>query len=245
MAKLSDIAFHFGDRDESPQALAARKSFGRVAIPVTEIFLSLVDRIVLDGRSKLNLILDTGCSRHQSYEPYPKHMGSISNYYIGGFDLDGFLSSDKQSRGDLVIELIENALIDVCKINSVDPAPYSKAADLARQTAYQFEYEVAGLSRSTKDRKVRLSIHRLIRAGEQESWKARLTRKMDGSFSTCVIVDSIRALTAGYEFRTSKLEDDVFSILDFQGRTVFSLSATGFVTLPFIERRFEVRRGND
>jgi len=238
MAKLTDIAIYFEHGDDSSETIAMRQTFAGTNVPVTEIFILMMERHVLDGRGHLNIFLRRNGSRHRVYEPLPARMGSISEYHIGHFDWKTFLSSDSKERGDIVVNILESSLVDICERCKADPRPYKVAAEKTRATEYRHVREIKSLSRSTRDRKFRFTVRRTLKVGSGERWDIDLIgRKQEIIFSRC-IVSSIMSVSARYAFRDITLENDVFSILDFLKRPVFSVALSGDVALFFDEERY-------
>lgn len=244
MAKLSDIALYLEHDNNLPEMREAQIAFGLASAPVAEIFLSFMDPVITDGRGRLNIFAETSMSRHKHYDPYPKHMGSITNYYLGGFDPQDFLSRNKQGRGNLIVDMIQQSLLSICQLNSIDHSSFVRTAKLTRDTGFKTEYEVKSLSKSTRDRKVRFSAYRKIEIDSHETWRVVIANKNDGSETRHPMTDSIRTLNARYEFRNAKVEGNIFTIMDFLDRPSFSISGNGQVVLPFI-RKHPARVAND
>ena len=237
MAALTDIAIHLSYLDWPGDELRLRRAFVRSAGLAGGIFRSFMPRLVVDGRGKLNIFLGDR-EPVRRYEPQEARIGSLSEYSPGAFDLPAFLEQEPALRFAACLDLIEDALVDICTACDVDPQPYREAAARARATNGELDMEIP-LSRSTRDRRLRFRVMRLLNESI-EGWRVELVERNGRIATTCVIAADLQAMSC-YEFCSSKVVDEAFTLFDFQHRPVFSVSREGEVLLPFVPARYSVK----
>jgi hypothetical protein len=232
MAALSDVSLHLAQSPPSDPRV-----FGRSAEYAQEVFLSLMPRLLVDGRSKLNIFIGKPGRNHGEYEPLEKRFGSFSEYYVSALDWSAFVTLSDGDKHTKILDIIESALVDICAKNGVSSSPFVEVAAQTRLVGLQYEREIRQLSKLTPSRKSRMSVKRTVMLGG-ESWRLDVQDRDKHVLHSISIAENINSVVSRYEFRRAVWNGDRFELLDFQQRPVFSVAESGQLLLPFFPARY-------
>jgi hypothetical protein len=143
-------------------------------------------------------------------------------YYVEDFDFRAYFASSIRKRDEMLLSVLENALLDIASRCKADPEPIRKAVLDTRACGGERRYVISGLSRLTKSRRLKLNVFRHVFQGG-ESWGIDITARKGKLLATRWIAKKTDWFRAGYNYRRSMLKGDNFVVLDWIGRQTYKL----------------------
>jgi hypothetical protein len=145
---------------------------------VRELLLHFLPRgFVLDGSSKFSAIFGP----RPDWEPVAR--GSVEGvtwYYIEDFDIERHMTRPVEEQQEAILSELTGAMVSVARSAGTDPQVILDAAAEVRKHGFSVEIAVRKLDRSTKDRRLRVHVFRILGPTVGEVWEARVCAR-DGS----------------------------------------------------------------
>ena len=138
--------------------------------------------------------------------------GGVSILSVGYFDFARYKASDEVQRDELVVLTMENCLSAVARDFGSDESAIHRAADAIRESQYQYECETR-LSRSTKDRRLRVHVYvRFDRHGLM--WRAEIRSRTGEILGEHSLLKRGSYFDIAADYRSSRIDGDRFSLFD-------------------------------
>lgn len=135
---------------------------------ITQIFMEFLPKIDINGSSKIVVSLGP----RGDEDLFDNVLGS-TNIFVESFDFKKFLSLNRRSQDIELLEELRRALIAIAtKIESNDAIveQINQTAEKVLKTNFQLETPVKKLSKTSKNKKHKINIFKVLNAEVGESW---------------------------------------------------------------------------
>ncbi|MFV1985439.1 MAG: hypothetical protein ACC657_17960 [Thiohalomonadales bacterium] len=165
---------------------------------------------ILDGSSKLSIIFG---ERPKEKKIYNNGLGGVSIYYIDDFDIEQYMKQPVEVQQEVILDVVTRAMVDIAKNSGADIEVIQAASDKVRSSGFSSEIEIKKLSRSTRDRKIRVSVFRCLGPKIGEVWETRIKLRNGCVLSVEKITNSPSCLDRTSHFSKSRWEGNIFQII--------------------------------
>jgi len=139
-------------------------------------------------------------------------VGGVSLLSYGPFNFERYKVADDLVRDEMVLSTIENSLAAVAREFGSEERPIHEAAASIRRSAYEYECET-GLSRSTKDRRIR--VHVFVKFGRAGlTWRAEVRSRNGDLLGEESILKKGSYFDIAADYRKSSIDGRTFKLFD-------------------------------
>lgn len=135
---------------------------------ITQIFMELLPKIDINGSSKIVVSLGP----RGDEDLFDNVLGS-TNIFVESFDFKNFLSLSRLSQNIELLEELRRALIVIAttkESNDVIVELINQTAEKVLNTNFQLESSIKKLSKTSKNKKHKINVFRVLNAEVGESW---------------------------------------------------------------------------
>ncbi len=168
----------------------------------------LPSAFVLDGSSKFSVVF----GEKPAHVPRYGQMLGVSVYYVEHFDMVEYMARPRAEQQEIVLAEISKAMLEVSRTSGADVTPIGLAAAAVRASAFHCDIAVNKLSRSSKDRKLRVDVVRRLDPALGEAWEAVISNGTGAVLGVAQIKEP-GCLDRTSHFSKSQWRGDIFQIL--------------------------------
>ncbi|KTC51302.1 hypothetical protein AO262_30755 [Pseudomonas fluorescens ABAC62] len=135
---------------------------------ITQIFMALLPKVVINGSSKIVVSLGP-----RGDEDIFDNVLGVTNIFVEHFDFKHFLSLNRSNQDKLLLEELRRALIVIAERKN----PSNQAVDLINSTAdatlksnFKLDVPVKKLSKTSKNKKFKINVFKALNADVGEGW---------------------------------------------------------------------------
>lgn len=135
---------------------------------ITQIFMEFLPKIDINGSSKIVVSLGP----RGDEDLFDNVLGS-TNIFVESFDFKNFLSLNRRSQDIELLEELRRALIAIAtkrESNDAIVEQINQTAEKVLKTNFQLETPVKKLSKTSKNKKHKINIFKVLNAEVGESW---------------------------------------------------------------------------
>ncbi|NNA94165.1 hypothetical protein HBO33_03230 [Pseudomonas gessardii] len=154
------------ESDES--ALTTDVRIRHLSHHITQIFMELLPKIEINGSSKIVVSLGS----RGDEDLFDNVLGS-TNIFVENFDFKKFLSLNRRSQEIELLEELRRALIAIAtkrESNDATVEQINQTAEKVLNTNFQLETPIKKLSKTSKNKKHKINVFRVLNAEVGESW---------------------------------------------------------------------------
>jgi hypothetical protein len=195
-----------------------REMYLRAAEHVAEIFVRFLPaKYTLDGMGKTNITLG-----YAQGKPRYRQLINVNEYYFEEFDFSAYDNAPPEEKDELTLGAIESSLLEIAKMHGSDSEPIRQAAAATRDCRFELK-GYTKLSRFTRSRKLHLKVFQHFSRHGIE-WGIDVASRKGTVLETLSITPKTDSWRSAHDFRKSHLRGDRFVILDFLGKTRYTLN---------------------
>lgn len=189
---------------------------------LSEIYVSLLPDININNSSKITIEFG-----QQGDEVAFDAMFGCTNVFVEDFDFNKFYSSSPQERNMMLLDEITESLIAIYKRkgeNTVDIQSIISTAEKVIETGFCLDTVIKKLQKTTKDKKQKIEIHRILNSEVGEAWKCLVMSDKD-SFLLAEkwMTDVPDYLDRTDFFKNAEIKDGFYTIFNALGQAVFQI----------------------
>jgi hypothetical protein len=191
---------------------------------VSEIYIYLLPKINVNNSSKI--VIEFGPPGIHQY--VIDSILGCSNIFVMDFDFEKFYSLSSAERDLMLINEIKKGLVSIYRRRDnkeEDIQTIISTADKAISIGFSLDIPVKKLQKTTKDKKWKIEIHRILNANVGEAWKCIVINKKDSS----LLMEKWITKVPGYLDRTdffkkAEIQEDTYIIYDNLGNITFQMN---------------------
>ncbi|WP_236216616.1 hypothetical protein [Pseudomonas rhodesiae] len=135
---------------------------------ITQIFMTLLPKIEINGSSKIVISLGP-----RGAEDLFDNVLGVTNIFVEDFDFKNFISLDRASQDKTLLETLRQSLVEIAtkkESNKTAIDTINLTADAVLKANFELESQIKKLSKTSKDKKHRINIYKLLNASVGEGW---------------------------------------------------------------------------
>ncbi len=189
--------------------------------PITQIFMALLPKIEINGSSKI--VVELG---PRGEEDLFDNVLGVTNIFIEDFDFKAFLSLDRFTQNTKLLEELSNALITIAtkKVENKEVVSVINATrNAVKETQFQLTTQIKKLSKSSKDKKQKIDVFRLLSPEVGESWYCEITNSQHSTEEKTWMNDIPSFIDRSDYFKSAEIKDDIYIVKNRLGKIVFEM----------------------
>jgi hypothetical protein len=196
---------------------------------IQEIYLQLFPKdIKINNSTKIAIVFGP-----IGNEPVWNDVLGVTSYYIESFDFNNFYGLNKIEQENLILEIVNNALINISEKNGENQDVIQKiikATNSVKDIKFNMKIDIKKLSKISLDKKYRINIYRILNKDVGEGWKyIKSNRKTKEIIEEHWIneIPDYRDLTDYY--KKSEITNDGYILYDNLGVIVYKITENEYL----------------
>jgi hypothetical protein len=185
---------------------------------ITQIFMSLLPKIEINGSSKIVVSLGP-----RGDEDLFDNVLGVTNIFIENFDFDNFLSMDRVNQDKQLLEELRQALIAIATKRGKNPTAIdiiNSTTDAVLQINFELETQIKKLSKSSQNKKRKFNIYRTLNSAVGEGWYC----KEDNNQEEKTWMHELPSFIDRQEFfKTAEINENGYHIKNRLGKIIFEI----------------------
>lgn len=135
---------------------------------ITQIFMTLLPKIEINGSSKIVISLGP-----RGAEDLFDNVLGVTNIFVEDFDFKNFISLDRASQDKTLLETLRQSLVEIAtkkESNKTAIDTINLTADAVLKANFELESQIKKLSKTSKDKKHKINVYKLLNASVGEGW---------------------------------------------------------------------------
>lgn len=135
---------------------------------ITQIFMTLLPKVEINGSSKIVVSLGP-----RGDEDLFDNVLGVTNIFIENFDFKQFFSLDRFNQDKQLLEKLRHALVAIAmrkESNHATVEIINSTAEAVLKMHFELETPIKKLSKTSKDKKHKINVYRLLNAKVGEGW---------------------------------------------------------------------------
>lgn len=185
---------------------------------ITQIFMSLLPKIKINGSSKIVVSLGP-----RGDEDLFDNVLGVTNIFVENFDFDKFLSMDRVNQEKILLEELRQALIAIATKKEKNPTTVdiiNSTAEAVLQCHFEQETPIKKLSKSSQDKKRKFNVYRTLSAAVGEGWYC----KEDSTQKEKIWMHELPSFIDRRDlFKTAEINENGYHIKNRLGKIIFEV----------------------
>ncbi|WP_124425489.1 hypothetical protein [Pseudomonas orientalis] len=186
---------------------------------VTQIFMTLLPKVELNGSSKIVVSLGP-----RGDEDVFDNVLGVTNIFVEHFDFKQFLSLNRCSQDEKLLETLRQSLILIATKKEDNQAivdVINSTAEAVLKKNFELETQIKKLSKTSKNKKSKINVYRVLNAAVGEGWyceelfpapKKSWMHELPGFIDRSDL------------FKTAEINDSAYKIKNRLGKVVFEIA---------------------
>lgn len=186
---------------------------------VTQIFMTLLPKVELNGSSKIVVSLGP-----RGDEDVFDNVLGVTNIFVEHFDFKQFLSLNRCSQDEKLLETLRQSLILIATKKEENQAivdVINSTAEAVLKTNFELETQIKKLSKTSKNKKSKINVYRVLNAAVGEGWYCEElfpANKKSWMHELPGFIDRSDL------FKTAEINDSAYKIKNRLGKVVFEIA---------------------
>lgn len=214
---LNILTLRESDSTTLPKGIRIRQ----LAHHITQTFIALSPKIDINGSSKIVVILGP-----RGDEDLFDNVLGVTNIFIEDFDFHQLLSLSRTAQDIKLLEELRQALTTIAtrkgrNEKTVDIINSTAAAVLS--TEFKLTTRIKNLSKTSKNKKQKVDVFRLLNAEVGEGWYCQITNQNSKTETKNWMHEIPGFIDRSDLFKSATLNEDIYQINNRLGKVVFEI----------------------
>lgn len=186
---------------------------------VTQIFMTLLSKVELNGSSKIVVSLGP-----RGDEDVFDNVLGVTNIFVENFDFKQFLSLNRRSQDEKLLETLRQSLTLIATKKEDNQAivdVINSTAEGVLKTNFELETQIKKLSKTSKNKKSKMNVYRVLNAAVGEGWYCE---ELFPAHKKSWMHELPGFIDRSDLFKTAEINDSAYKIKNRLGKVVFEIA---------------------